>query len=106
MNGIVPNPGIFGDISPRRGRLVYVPPVLSRSTFGQSLKDHSFFTLAARLFNILPQEIRDLDCSPGMLKQVLDDFLWKIPDQPRLVGYTNISAASSNSICTQVNFMC
>lgn len=105
MSGLVPNPGIFWDISPRRGRLVCIPPALNRNTYGQNIKDSSFFTLSARLFNILPQEIRDLDCSPEMLKAVLDRFLWKVPDQPRLVGYTNISTAANNSICTQVHFM-
>ena len=105
MFGVVPNPAIFWDTSSSCGRLVCMPPALNRNAYGQRLKDTSFFCLSARLFNLLPRDLRDLDCSLPMLKSELDRFLQRVPDQPRLVGYTDMSTSTDNSIFTQVNLM-
>ena len=101
--GLVPNPGITWHFSPRRGVLIDMPFISSRSSgYSQSLKYNSFFCLAARLFNCLPKDVRGLTGSVDSIKNHLDKFLRKVPDEPRLVGYTQSARSSSNSICDQI----
>ena len=106
--GLVPNPGISWYFSERRGRMLNVPPLSSyfRNGYAQSLKEHSFFCLSPRLFNCLPKEIRNLpNININNVKHYLDEFLHRIPDEPRLCGYTQQSRSPSNSICDQVIFL-
>ena len=98
MFGLVPNPGIFWIDSPRRGKLVEAPLLDNRHRYGQTLKYYSFFCISARLFNCLPKDIRNLNCTMKQVKQNLDVFLQKVPDEPRLSGYTCFSRSASNSI--------
>ena len=100
--GIVPNPGISWHHSPRRGLLVDVPFIQNNNGFGGNLKHKSFFCTAARLFNCLPQNLRNMSCGINSIKLNLDKFLKNIPDEPRLIGYTQYSCAMSNSICHQI----
>ena len=75
-------------ISPRRGKFIEVPkyktkaPAAVRQAMEASLSVHG-----ARMFNILPQYIRDCDVeSVDQFKHALDDWLSKVPDQPTIPG--------------------
>ena len=50
------------------------------------------------LFNTLPSELRNMNCSSESFKQVLDTFLKTIPDEPETHGYTYMIRADSNSL--------
>ena len=105
MFGLVPNPGICWFDSPRRGRLLQAPVLDNKHRYGQTLKYHSFFCVSSRIFNCLPKDIRNMNCKMEQVKQNLDRFLRKVPDEPRLSGYTCYSRSASNSIQDQVMFM-
>ena len=104
LYGLVPNPGIYWFSLPRQGRLIQAPTVRSRSAFGFSLKHNSFHCISARLFNCLPYDLRNMTCSMNTVKSHLDNFLRKVPDQPRLLNYSERSLSISNSICDQITF--
>ena len=99
--GLVPNPGISWHISERRGRLVDVPSV-THNSFVSSIEYNSFFCTSARLFNCLPKDIRNLNCSMDSIKYNLDKLLHNVPDEPRLLGYTQFAQTRSNSIYDQI----
>lgn len=101
----VPNPGISYKWSPRRGKVLAVPPVLSsRASRGSTLLHHSFTRRAPRLFNSLPQSLRNLpdNISSESLKQRVDNFLKNITDEPRIPGYHPTNSASSNRLEDQI----
>ena len=88
----------------RHGRLCVVPPV-SRTTNSrtQSLREGSLCVDSARLFNILPQDIRNLtNVELPKFKEKLDQFLSSIPDEPLCPGYTASRRAESNSLLNMV----
>ena len=59
-----------------------------------TLFENSFQVVGPKLFNSLPANIRNKSkCSIDDFKFVLDQFLSKIPDEPKLPGY--IPAASN-----------
>ena len=103
--GVVPNPGISWIVSPRRGRMIQMPSLDHRHTYGQTIKYNSFFCVSARLFNCLPKDIRNLNCKMEQIKVNLDNLLHKIPDEPRLSGYTQYSRSGTNSIQDQIVFI-
>ena len=105
LYGLVPNPGVYWYSLPRQGRLIQVPSISRRNTFGYGCKYNSFFCLSARLFNCLPAHLRNMNCTMNTVKSHLDNFLKKVPDQPRLLNYSQYSAAINNSVCNQVQFM-
>ena len=103
--GLVPNPGITWHFSLRRGVLIDIPFISQKSSgFAQSLKFNSFFCKTARLFNCLPIDVRALTGSVDSIKYNLDNFLRKVPDEPRLVGYTQSARSCSNSIYDQIMY--
>ena len=103
--GLVPNPGITWHFSLRRGVLIDIPFISQKSSgFAQSLKFNSFFCKTARLFNCLPIDVRALTGSVDSIKYNLDKFLQKVPDEPRLVGYTQSARSCSNSIYDQIMY--
>ena len=105
LQGKVPNPGISYKYSPRRGKVLIMPPVKSsKSSFAGTLYHHSFNRRAPRIFNALPKEIRNLpnDSSPELIKRRLDKFLNCIPDEPRLPGYLPTNSAESNRLEDQI----
>ena len=60
----------------------------------QTLRENSFQVVGPKLFNSLPANIRNKSkCSIDDFKFVLDQFLSKIPDEPKVPGY--IPAASN-----------
>ena len=55
----------------------------------------------ARIFNLLPAEIRNIDAdNVDNFKKSLDDFLCQVPDQPTIAGLGR--AAETNSLLHQI----
>jgi len=65
----------------------------------QRIRDQSLAVHGARLFNCLPKELRNVrNCGIEDFKSKLDGFLYLIPDEPQILGYTANRRAESNSI--------
>ena len=84
----------------RFGRLCVVPSVSKTSSHRlQSLREGSFCVNGPQLFNILPQDIRNLtNVGIPTFKKKLDEFLATIADEPQSPGYTASRRADSNSL--------
>ena len=68
-----------------KGRVLDTPS-LKGSEATKTLRMNSFTYKSRKLFNSLPQEVRDFggaDTTVNQFKAVLDDYLSKVPDQPR-----------------------
>ena len=88
--------------SERRGTTVLVPPMATGSPAAvRRAKEASLQVKGARLFNLIPQDLRDIkEGSVETFKAGLDKWLSGIPDQPTTAGRQR--AALSNSIIDQV----
>ena len=84
----------------RRGRLCSIPPINTHSPRAvQRLREASLPVRGQRLFNTLPQELRNLTgCKVDSFKRSLDKFLRGVPDEPQIPGYTAQRRAESNSL--------
>ena len=84
----------------RRGWLCSIPPINTRSPRKvQNLREASLPVRGQRLFNTLPQEVRNLTgCTVETFKRSLDKFLRDVPDEPQIPGYTSMRRAETNSI--------
>ena len=84
----------------RFGRKCCVPPPSGTSRFS-SLYENSLAVNGPKLFNVMPQYIRDItNCSVNTFKSNLDKFLCTIADQPSIPGYIggNNQLHGSNSL--------
>ena len=103
LEGTSPNCGIQEIHSDRRGREVQVPKVKGNGKF-QTRREGTFQIHGAKLFNSLPNSVRNLTrTSVDEFKVALDKFLQTIPDEPKLPGYipsacNQVTASPSNSI--------
>ena len=110
MEGLVPNCGIEETTSDRRGREARVPQIKSSGKI-QAIREASFQVNAPRLFNSLPQNIRNLSkISVDEFKIKLDKYLELLPDEPKIGGYypsacNQFSGNPSNSIIDQGRFL-
>ena len=88
----------------RFGRKCVIPPIPKQATTGvQSLREGSLCVNGARLFNMLPLEIRNLsNVDLPVFKSKLDEFLATIADEPLSPGYTDARQAESNSLLHMV----
>ena len=95
-------------IHPRHGRLCSVLPVKTAASQKVQNICHSSFTIhAPKLFNLLPEHIRNItDCSVESFKTQLDSYLKTIPDEPQIQGYTSCRRADSNSLCDMHKVKC
>ena len=86
----------------RRGTTVVVPPMAARSPVAvRRAKEASLQVKGARLYNLMPQNLRDMkDVTVDTFKSKLDSWLSGIPDQPTIAGRQR--AALSNSLIDQV----
>ena len=86
----------------RRGTTVVVPPMAARSPVAvRRAKEASLQVKGARLYNLMPQNLRDIkDVNIDTFKSKLDSWLSGIPDQPTIAGRQR--AALSNSLIDQV----
>ena len=105
LEGLVPNIA-EGDASlsarwhQRRGRECQLPKVKSTAPVRiQTIRRSSFAVNGPRIFNSLPQHIRDItNCDLNLFKSQLDRFLRKLPDQPLIPGYTAYRQCETNSV--------
>ena len=90
----------------RRGRECTIPRVSrNASNIVQSLAYASLPVHGQRLFNTLPAELRNITgCSIDVFKCRLDRYLWTIPDEPQIPGYTAQRRADSNSLLDMTRF--
>ena len=96
LNGVSPNDiGMKFRETSRKGIIAAIPPLVKGcSQRNQSLYDGSFAVLGARLWNLVPAEIKSLKTFLGF-KEKLSRFLATFPDNPPVRGY---SCAHSNSL--------
>ena len=87
-------------LHPRNGRTIFVPSVDTTSPRQiQKVRDSSLFVHGAKLFNVLPKEIRNCtNCSILEFKAKLDDYISQIPDEPVVPGYSSNHSTNSNSL--------
>ena len=88
--------------SPRLGRVVELPPI-ARGCPGavQQAYEGSLRVKGAKLFNLLPAELRNMDgVMVDTYKAGLDAWLGTVPDQPTIPGRQR--AATTNSLLDQV----
>ena len=105
IHGKVPNPGLSYKWSLRRGKVLAVPPVpSSRASHASTLLHHSFTRRAPRLFNSLPQSLRNLpdSISKESLKKSVDNYLREVTDEPRISGYYPTNSSCSNRLEDQI----
>ena len=111
LAGIVPDCGLVkAPVSPRRGCLLMIPPLGKLPGCSRKLKEDGFITRASRLWNSLPQSLRDDRSSDlGEFKFKLDQFLELVPDQPKVSGLvpdaSNQDGSPSNSILVWVQLL-
>ena len=73
--------------NPRRGRLANVPvPPQHVAPAVRKARDGSLRVKGAKLFNIIPKELRDMTGTVEQFKAGLDQWLSSIPDQPTVAG--------------------
>ena len=90
----------------RHGRRCIVPPISSSASSRIStLREASFAVHGSRLFNTLPQHLRNMtNVELPEFKKELDKFLATVPDEPQSPGYTDIRRAESNSLINMAQF--
>ncbi|XP_076069265.1 uncharacterized protein LOC143041328 [Oratosquilla oratoria] len=99
LEHLVPNVGLKVNYHPRRGRLCYVRRTEGTSQRVKNIVHHSFTYIGARLFNSVPQKLRNqTGTSPESFKNKLDKWLATIMDQPPTPGYTSSNNNSLQSL--------
>ena len=107
----MPNCGIkASDLNERQGRICRIPELQKRAPASiKALRDNSFHIHGPKVFNCLPNELRNMkNCSVDEFKSELDKILQSIPDEPNLNGLYTPSACDmftgkpSNSIVDQI----
>ena len=108
LNGLAPNiegrNRIRAEDRLRRGVVCKDPSLNPRNSRFRTLKENSFVVKGPRLFNKLPNEIREgcLGISLDAFKNKVDKFLATIPDKPKLPGAEYNQQADTNSLLSQV----
>ena len=103
LEGHVPNfetTPISSQWHPRRGRECRVPRVLSTApSHIQKIRYSSLMVMGPRIFNSLPQPIRNLTvCNVETFKARLDKYLASVSDEPSIPGYTQYRRCDTNSL--------
>ena len=79
---------IISYTNPQRGRLCFMPHMTRMRQFLTTVRHNNISSLGRRLFNIIPQDIRNLtNCGLELFKRKLDEFLLQLPDQPHVSEY-------------------
>ena len=88
--------------SPRRGRLVTIPPFNKQAPASvRNARESSLAIKGAKIFNLIPPHIRNIDAADqNVFKMNLDLFLASVPDQPTIPDQTR--AARHNSLLDQI----
>ena len=88
--------------NPRRGRLASVKKYTSSApAVVRNARESSLSVKCAKLFNLIPRGLRDMNTNLDLFKMNLDAYLSSIPDQPTIPGRTR--AAASNSLIDQLS---
>ena len=89
MEGLVPNCGLkWSSSEERRGRLCEVPKLRGNKEV-QKCRRQSFQMAGPKLWNSLPKNVRNVkNCGIEQFKEALDNFLSKVPDEPKTDGLT------------------
>ena len=97
---------IVADFHCRRGRACSVPPLNTHSPKAvQHLREASLPVRGQRLFNTLPQELRNITgCTVETFKRALDKYLVGVPDEPQIQGYTAQRRGETNSLIHMARF--
>ena len=92
----------FTSVAGRRGRTVLPRSIVqSSSHLVRKARESSIGVKGARIFNLLPSNIRNTNSdSVDKFKNMLDSFLSSIPDEPTTAGCGR--AAESNSLVHQI----
>ena len=105
LEGLVPNSGVVcANMNERQGRKVKVPSLQAGGRQAiQTLREASFQIDGARLFNKLPQKIREIKTHIDDFKFELDKYLSNIPDQPKMndlvpAAVCRVTVRQSNSL--------
>ena len=104
LEGLVPNlhTKITTHWNDRKGRLCVIPGFRDRGTIGR-IKDNSLPVRGPKLFNSLPQHVRNImGTSLTVFKSALDKILQQVPDQPGCGGYAGRRTAPTNSLVDQL----
>ena len=85
----------------RRGRTAIPSDIVKNSPALVKKARESFGVKGARIFNLLPLELRNMNCeNVETFKKNLDNFLLNVPDQPTVSGLGR--AAETNSLLHQI----
>ena len=103
INNLAPNlktNPITTHFSDRRGLYCNVPTLRNaRSSKTATLRDGSFAIRGPKLYNVLPQSIRNLqNITVDAFKNALDKVLCTLPDEPTVPGYAGGRATKTNSL--------
>ena len=90
----------------RRGRICSIPAVKTNCPKSvQNLREASIPVRGQRLFNTLPKAVRNLTgCNVETFKHQLDKYLYGVPDEPQIPGYTAQRRADTNSLIHMTRF--
>ena len=87
----------------RRGNQMILAPLKNSAPASvKKAREASLQVKGAKLFNLIPKELRDGGINVDRLKADLDDWLKTIPDEPTSPGRQR--AAESNSLLHQVAY--
>ena len=92
----------FSGENSRRGRECQVADIIRHSPISvKKARERSLSVKGARMFNLLPAELRNINSDKvHLFKRKLDDFLSSIPDQPTIAEEGR--AANSNCLIDQI----
>ena len=90
------------DVNPRRGKFARVKHIVNQSPMSvKKAQEASLSVRGAKLFNLLPQPLRNFNSEKvDGFKRRLDQFLKSIPDQPSIQGRGR--GAETNSLLHQL----
>ena len=92
----------YTSVRGRRGRTALPRDVVkSSSSLVRKAREASIGVKGAKIFNLLPASIRNMDVkNVDLFKKDLDSFLSQVPDQPTIAGYGR--SAETNSLLHQL----
>ena len=103
LEGLVPAVNnVKYKICPRKGRTCVIP--MTKKGPYQNERNASLSVMGARLFNILPINLRNFIGYKDKFKRKLDQYLKFVPDEPQIQGYTAWRRANSNCLIDMAKF--
>ena len=95
--GMVSGYQVMFSNNPRRGRLIVPNQIVAKApAMVRRAREASLAVKGARLFNLLPATIRNIDSdNVEIFKKELDSFLSLVPDQPTIAGYPRPAETNS-----------